>query len=126
MRSRPVLVYDGDCGFCTTSANFAERRVRPRCDIVPWQFADLDALGVTAERAQYEVLWVTPDGTVRGGAEAVAKALLSAGGAWAPLGATLLLPGVRWAAARVYRVVAAHRHRLPGGTPACAVPRRPR
>ncbi|MFE5795146.1 thiol-disulfide oxidoreductase DCC family protein [Streptomyces sp. NPDC056503] len=126
MRTRPVLVYDGDCGFCTTSANFAERRVRPRCDIVPWQFADLGALGVTRERAEYEVLWVTPAGAVEGGARAVAKALLSAGGAWAVLGAALLLPGVRWAARRVYRLVAAHRHRLPGGTPACAMPRRPR
>ncbi|MEU6621924.1 DUF393 domain-containing protein [Streptomyces litmocidini] len=126
MRSRPVLVYDGDCGFCTTSANFAERRVRPRCDIVPWQFADLDALGVTQERAEYEVLWVTPSGAVDGGAQAVAKALLSAGGAWAPLGAVLLLPGIRRVARGVYRLVAAHRHRLPGGTPACAIPRRPR
>ncbi|MFF0560876.1 thiol-disulfide oxidoreductase DCC family protein [Streptomyces sp. NPDC020472] len=125
MRSRPVLVYDGDCGFCTTSANFAERRVRPRCDIVPWQFADLDALGVTRERAEYEVLWVTPTGSVNGGARAVAKALLSAGGIWAPLGAVLLLPGVRWAARHAYRLVAAHRHQLPGGTPACSTPRRP-
>ncbi|MEU3607951.1 DUF393 domain-containing protein [Streptomyces sp. NPDC035033] len=125
MRPRPVLVYDGDCGFCTTSAEFAERRVRPRCDIVPWQFTDLDALGVTRERAEYEVLWVTPAGAVDGGARAVAKALLSAGGVWAPLGATLLLPGVRWAARYAYRLVAVHRHRLPGGTPACAAPRRP-
>ncbi|MEE1819854.1 DUF393 domain-containing protein [Streptomyces sp. SP18ES09] len=122
MRPRPVLVYDGDCGFCTTSARFAERVVRPRCDIVPWQFADLDALGVTPERAAYEVLWVPPAGAVEGGARAVAKALLSAGGVWAPLGAMSLLPGVRWVARRVYRLVATHRHRLPGGTPACGTP----
>ncbi|MFE5515308.1 thiol-disulfide oxidoreductase DCC family protein [Streptomyces sp. NPDC056529] len=125
MRSRPVLVYDGDCGFCTTAANFAERCVRPRCEIVPWQFTDLDTLGVTPERAAYEVLWVTPSGAVDGGARAVAKALLSAGGVWAPVGAVLLLPGVRWAARSVYRLVATHRHRLPGGTPACTVPRHP-
>ncbi|MFE8938016.1 thiol-disulfide oxidoreductase DCC family protein [Streptomyces sp. NPDC007872] len=126
MRSRPVLVYDGDCGFCTTAARFTERRVRPRCDVVPWQFADLDALGVTRERAAYEVVWVTPAGEVDGGSRAVAKALVSAGGIWALSGRTLLLPGVRWVARRIYRVVAAHRHRLPGGTPTCAVPRRPR
>ncbi|MBX9426773.1 thiol-disulfide oxidoreductase DCC family protein [Streptomyces lateritius] len=125
MRSRPVLVYDGDCGFCTTSANFVERHVRPRCDIVPWQFTDLDALGITRERAAYEVVWVAPAGAVDGGARAVAKTLLSAGGVWAPLGAVLLLPGVRGVARGVYRLVATHRHRLPGGTPACAVSRRP-
>ncbi|QGV82013.1 thiol-disulfide oxidoreductase DCC family protein [Streptomyces ficellus] len=123
-RTRPVLVFDGDCGFCTTSARFAERRLRPDCDLVPWQFADLDALGVTPERAGHEVLWVTPPGRVYGGAEAVAKLLLDAGGGWAPLGALLLLPPIRWAAHAVYRLIADNRHRMPGGTAACAVPPR--
>ncbi|MEV4193631.1 thiol-disulfide oxidoreductase DCC family protein [Streptomyces toxytricini] len=123
MRTRPVLVYDGDCGFCTTSARLAERYVRPRCDVVPWQFADLGALGVSRDRAAYEVLWVTPSGAVHGGARAVAKALLSAGGAWPVLGGVLGLPGVRRAADGAYRLVAANRYRLPGGTAACAVPR---
>lgn len=119
-----MLVFDGDCGFCTTSVTFIERRLRPCCEIVPWQFADLAALGVTPERAGHEVLWVTPAGTVYGGAQAVAKVLLSAGGGWAPLGALLTLPPLRWAAHGLYRVVARNRHRMPGGTAACAVPAR--
>lgn len=122
MTIQPVLVFDGDCGFCTTSVRFAERRVRPRCEIVPWQFADLEALGTTQERAEYEVLWVTPVGTVYGGSQAVAKALLSAGRGWAVLGALLTLPPLRWAAHGVYRLVADNRHRMPGGTAACAMP----
>ncbi|MFI0240376.1 thiol-disulfide oxidoreductase DCC family protein [Streptomyces sp. NPDC016845] len=121
MMIQPALVFDGDCGFCTTSVKFAERWVRPRCEIVPWQFADLDALGTTQERAEYEALWVTPAGTVYGGSRAVAKALLSAGGAWPVLGALLTLPPVSWAAHGVYRLIAENRHRLPGGTAACAV-----
>ncbi|CAM5361568.1 hypothetical protein SALBM135S_08428 [Streptomyces alboniger] len=92
MRNRPVLVFDGDCGFCTSAVRVIRRRVRPRCDIVPWQRADLGALGVSEERAQYEVLWVTPVGKVYGGAQAVAKLLLSAGGGWSPAGAVLALP----------------------------------
>ncbi|UNS97265.1 DUF393 domain-containing protein [Streptomyces tubbatahanensis] len=122
MPTRPVLLYDGDCGFCTTAVRLAERLVRPRCATVPWQYADLTALGVTRERAGYEVLWVTPTGAVHGGAQAVAKALLSAGGAWPVVGASLTLPPLRWAAAGLYRLVAANRHRLPGGTAACAAP----
>ncbi|MFF8831168.1 thiol-disulfide oxidoreductase DCC family protein [Streptomyces sp. NPDC015131] len=121
MRTRPVLVYDGDCGFCTTSAGVVERRLRPDCDIVPRQFADLASLGVTPDRAAHEVLWVTPTGTVYGGARAVAKVLLRAGGGWAPLGALLMLPPARWLAPLVYRLVADNRHRLPGATAACAV-----
>ncbi|MEU8551939.1 DUF393 domain-containing protein [Streptomyces roseoverticillatus] len=127
MGTRPVLVYDGDCGFCTTAVRFAEKHVRPRCTVVAWQFADLDELGVTQERAEHELLWIAPGGTVHGGAQAVAKLLLSAPGAWAVPGAVLTLPPVRWAGHGLYRLIADNRHRLPGGTAACALPadRRP-
>ncbi|MEU0357332.1 thiol-disulfide oxidoreductase DCC family protein [Streptomyces cyaneofuscatus] len=123
----PVLVYDGDCAFCTTSVNVLTRWVWPRCTVTPWQFADLGALGTTQERAEHEVLWVSPLGTVYGGAQAVARLLLSAGGGWAWLGGLLTLPPVRWIAHGVYRLIAANRTRLPGGSPACALPadRRP-
>ncbi|MGW6316458.1 thiol-disulfide oxidoreductase DCC family protein [Streptomyces sp. NPDC055099] len=121
MRIQPELIFDGDCGFCTSSVRFVKRWVRPRCEITPWQFADLEALGISQERAAYEVLWVTPAGTVSGGSQAVAKALLSAGRAWPVLGALLTLPLLRWAAHGVYRLVANNRHRLPGGTAACAL-----
>lgn len=127
MRTRPVLVYDGDCSFCTASVIFAERRIRPRCETSPWQFADLESLGTTQERAGHEVLWITPTGTIHGGAQAVAKLLLSAGKGWSVLGALLTLPPFRWIAHGVYRLVADNRQRLPGGTPACGLPpdRRP-
>ncbi|MFE0380518.1 thiol-disulfide oxidoreductase DCC family protein [Streptomyces inhibens] len=122
MRRQPVLVYDGDCAFCTSSVRFAERRLRPRCEAAPWQFTDLEKLGVTQQRAEHEVLWVTPNGSVHGGAQAVAKLLLSAHGGWPLVGALLTLPPVRWFARGVYRVVANNRQKMPGGTPACALP----
>ncbi|MGW7555563.1 thiol-disulfide oxidoreductase DCC family protein [Streptomyces rimosus] len=122
MSNRPVLVYDGDCGFCTTSVRFAERRIRPRCTVTAWQFTDLEAHGVTQERAEHEVLWITPHGTVYGGAQAVAKLLMSARGVWAVPGALLTLPPFRQLAHVVYRLVADNRHRMPGGTAACSLP----
>ena len=122
VRTRPVLIFDGDCGFCTTSVGVVRRLMRPRCEVVAWQHADLASLGVTAERARYEVLLVTPTGRVYGGAQAVAKILLNAGGVWSVVGAVLSLPPLRWAARAVYRLVADNRGRLPGGTAACAVP----
>ncbi|MEU8381852.1 DUF393 domain-containing protein [Streptosporangium sp. NPDC048865] len=121
MTGEPVLVFDGDCGFCTTSVRFAERRVGVRARVVPWQRADLGALGVTRERARYELLWVE-DGRVSGGAQAVARLLIAAGLPWSPLGFVLRVPPFRWVAWGAYRLVAANRHRLPGGTPACALP----
>ncbi|MEU8780138.1 DUF393 domain-containing protein [Streptomyces sp. NPDC048637] len=125
MRRQPVLVYDGDCAFCTSSVQFAERRLRPRCAATPWQFTDLAKLGVSRQRAEHEVLWVTPTGSVHGGAQAVAKLLLSAHRGWPVVGALLTLPPVRWAAHGVYRLIAHNRHRMPGGTAACALPPSP-
>jgi predicted DCC family thiol-disulfide oxidoreductase YuxK len=122
MRNRPVLLYDGDCAFCTSSIRLVERYVEPRAEITAWQFADLDGLGVTQERAEHELLWITPAGAVHGGAQAVAKALMNGRRGWAPLGALLMLPPVRQLAHGVYRLVADNRARMPGGTAACALP----
>jgi predicted DCC family thiol-disulfide oxidoreductase YuxK len=118
---RPVLVYDGDCGFCTTSVRFIERRIPTKAEIAAYQFADLDALGTTAARASSEVLWVE-GARIYGGAQAVAELLIDAGGPWRPLGLLIRLPAFRWIAAGVYHLVTVNRHRLPGGTPACALP----
>ncbi|CAL9330604.1 hypothetical protein SUDANB43_00060 [Streptomyces sp. enrichment culture] len=120
MRTVPVLVFDGDCGFCTAAVRWIERKVRPHCETVAWQQADLAGLGVARERARHEALWVTPAGTIHGGSGAVAKLLLSAGGAWTMLGAVLMVPPVSWAARGVYRLVADNRSRLPGSTASCS------
>jgi predicted DCC family thiol-disulfide oxidoreductase YuxK len=119
-RERPVLLFDGDCAFCTKCAGLLER-IGPDAEIVPWQFADLAELGVTAEQATEAVQWVGADGTVRSGHEAIAAVLATAGRIWRVAGRALVLPGVTWVAARAYRLVADNRYRLPGGTPACAV-----
>ncbi|MBC3841641.1 DUF393 domain-containing protein [Streptacidiphilus sp. 4-A2] len=126
----PVLLYDGDCAFCSSSVRYAERWFdAARWETVPFQFADLTALAgftggqVTERRAEHEVLWITPDRRVYGGAQAVARLLLrTRRPLWSALGGLMTLPPFRQAAAGVYRLVAANRQRLPGGTPACALP----
>ena len=90
--------------------------------LVPWQFTDLAALGTTAERAQREALWVASDGTIYGGAAAFAEWLKFRGGAYGVVGRGINLPVIRALAAVVYRVIAKNRHRMPGGSPACALP----
>ena len=39
-----TFLYDGDCAFCTKSARFLEKHVRTTAKVLPWQWADLDAL----------------------------------------------------------------------------------
>jgi predicted DCC family thiol-disulfide oxidoreductase YuxK len=119
-RERPVLVYDGDCAFCTTCAR-ALQRIGPDAEIVAWQLTDLAELGITEGQAIDAVQWVQIDGTVRSGHEAIAGVLNSAGRIWKIIGHTVQLPGISWIAAKAYRLVADNRYRLPGGTPACAV-----
>ncbi len=116
---RPVLLFDGDCAFCTSCARLLER-IGPKAEIVAWQVTDLDELGITPARAAEAVQWIGADGTVRAGHEAIAVVLGTAGAFWRIAGRAILLPGVSSLAAASYRLVARNRHRLPGGTPACA------
>lgn len=115
------MVFDGDCGFCATVIRFLERHVPFTADVLPWQAADLSALGVTQARAQQEMLWVRPDGEILGGAQAFAALLSSSGGLWRVAGAVLSWPPARPVSNGAYRIVARYRHRLPGGTPVCAL-----
>ena len=122
----PLLIFDGDCAFCTTSANWLAARLRRKnganATVVAWQFTDLNALGTTQQRAQQEALWVSPDGTISGGAEAFAQWLRFRGGPYGVAGRVMSMPGVRRLAAAVYRLIAKNRHRMPGGSPACVLP----
>jgi predicted DCC family thiol-disulfide oxidoreductase YuxK len=118
-RERPVLLYDGDCAFCTWCVRVLER-IGPDAEMVAWQFTDLAELGITEEQATDAVQLVQIDGTVRSGHEAIAAMLNTAGRIWKIIGRMVLLPGISWTAAKVYRLAADNRYRLPGSTPACA------
>jgi predicted DCC family thiol-disulfide oxidoreductase YuxK len=117
-----TFVYDGDCSFCTTCANFIERRIPSTARVIPWQFADLDRLGLTLEQVESAVQWVAPDGAVLSGPDAIAELLRDAGRLWMVPGQALQLGPVRFAAWPAYKWVADHRHLLPGGTAACSLP----
>ena len=114
---KPVLLYDGACRFCTSSAQFTRRWVdrRVRFAVVPSQHADLGALGVTEQQAAEALVFVDADGTASHGARAVAAALRHGAWPWRPVGWLLDAPGVRTLADSVYRRVAARR--------TCAMPR---
>jgi predicted DCC family thiol-disulfide oxidoreductase YuxK len=119
----PVLIYDGDCGFCTASAAWITARwAGPKeGHAVPSQQvsqAERQRLGLSAADLDRAAWWV--EGTrTWGGHLAVGRALMAAGGGWRLLGRAMFVPPARQVAAVGYRVVARYRHRLPGGTPAC-------
>jgi predicted DCC family thiol-disulfide oxidoreductase YuxK len=122
----PKLIFDGDCSFCTASVTWLAERLRrdggPNAELIAWQFTNLAAIGTTRERAQREVLWFDPGGGLVGGVAAFAAWLEFRGGGYALGGRLMSLPVIRQLAAAVYRLIAGNRQRMPGGSPACAVP----
>lgn len=117
---RRVLVFDGDCAFCSSIARWAERRLPEGAGTVPWQYVDDPAdYGLTAEGIREAAYWIDDAGRAYRGHEAAAETLRQIGGAWRPVGRALELPVIRRLAAAAYEVISRNRHRLPGGTPAC-------
>jgi predicted DCC family thiol-disulfide oxidoreductase YuxK len=94
-----MLIFDGDCSFCTSSAEWIERRLPDNVQVVPWQRVDLGAFGLSEHDVSTAVYWVDTRGRTYRGDLAVAKALIAAGGAWKPVGWLLMVPPVSLLAA---------------------------
>lgn len=114
-----MLIFDGDCGFCSSCVDVAQRWVHPSIQYVPYQRAELAVLGLSREQCAAAVMFRDVHGRWHSGSAAIGRLLLDTGAIWRPLGALIVAPGIRVIAEAVYRVVARYRHRLPGGTPAC-------
>ena len=116
----PLLIFDGDCAFCSRCVQFIERRIRRHPQIQSWQSSDLVALGLTQEQCETAVQLVDR-GSITSAHVAVARVLIYGKKGWALLGYAMLLPGITQIAGVVYRWVAKNRDRMPGGTAECAL-----
>src|SRR5580700_4961455 len=105
-----LLVYDGDCGFCSMSAKWIATRWKQPASAraIPSQQLDraqLNLLGLSEHDVATRAWWI--DGARRsGGHLAVARGLIAARGSCGVLGRILLIPPVRQIAALGYRLVA--------------------
>jgi predicted DCC family thiol-disulfide oxidoreductase YuxK len=118
----PLLIYDGDCSFCSSSARWITARWQGAEQAIAWQHLGaerLERLGLTTDDVRRAAWWIDPSHGASRGAPAIARALQAANGWPSVVGRILLIPPFRWLAAGAYPVIARWRHRLPGGTPAC-------
>ena len=117
-----ILIFDGDCGFCTTTANWIVKHSKTQVTAVPWQRTDVTQYGLLEPQVMDKV-YVVINGRPSGGNEAVAELLKIQNNKflWF-LGWVSLLPPFCLIGSGVYRLVAKYRHKLPGGTPACKLP----
>jgi len=114
-----VLIFDGDCGFCTTVSNFAVRDTRKPAVAEAWQLVDVSKYGLTKEAAAKRVYLITGERTYSA-SRAVAHLLANKKNfGFRAIGFLLMVPPISWMALPGYYLVARFRHKLPGGTPAC-------
>src|SRR3954470_13869135 len=121
-RHRPVVLYDGDCGFCTGLVEEARDRLAADVDYVAFQAAPLATYGVSTAEARHSLHWVAIDGRLDHASGAVARLLVDSGGAWSMLGRLLLAPPFSFVAAGAYWLVARNRRHpcVPHGRPPVA------
>ncbi|MDA8379526.1 MAG: DCC1-like thiol-disulfide oxidoreductase family protein [Actinomycetota bacterium] len=118
----PLLIFDGDCRWCSAAAGYAARHLHHGERVVAWQSLGargLSAVGLSREDASVAAWWVDGPESRHRGHKAVGKALVATGGWRRCAGALALVPPTSWIAAGAYRVIVRTRSRLPGGTPAC-------
>jgi predicted DCC family thiol-disulfide oxidoreductase YuxK len=107
---RPLIVFDGDCGFCRFWIKRWQYRTGKTVDYQPFQHPDISQRfpDIPRERFARAVQLVETDGGVSEAAEAVFR-LLAIGRRSAPLWAYEHVPAAALVSERAYRVIADHR-----------------
>ncbi len=105
----PLLIWDGDCGFCRAWIARWKRATGERVEYAPYQEVASRFPEIPVEQFKQAVQLIEPDGRWSQGAEAVFRSL-----AYAPGGGWLLwlyrkVPGFAGASEWCYRIVARHR-----------------
>ena len=113
-RAKPLLVYDGDCGFCLGWVNRWRPVTKDQVEYIPFQEVADQFPQISKEQFNASIQLVLPDGRIFQGAEAVFRIVASSPGYRWPLWLYQKIPGVAALAEWGYRFVARHRSGLSG------------
>jgi predicted DCC family thiol-disulfide oxidoreductase YuxK len=105
---KPLLIFDGDCGFCRVWITRWKYFTHDRVDYAPSQEVGNNFPEISPEEFQKAVQLVEPDGHRSSGAEAVFRAL-QYGGSSSMYWAYQNMPGFAFLAEYFYGIVAGHR-----------------
>src|ERR1019366_124557 len=106
---QPLLIYDGDCGFCIYWVRYWQRLTGHRVTYAPYQEVAAQYPEIPLAAFQRAVQYIGPDGKIASGAEAAFLTLSHAGGNGFWLTLYRHLPGFAALAERTYAFVASHR-----------------
>jgi predicted DCC family thiol-disulfide oxidoreductase YuxK len=107
--TRPLLVYDGDCGFCVYWARYWQRLTGDSVSYRPYQEVAAEYPEIPLAEYQRAVQYIAPDGRHASAAEASFLTLSHARGKALWLALYTRLPGFAAIAERAYAFTAAHR-----------------
>ena len=107
--SRPLLIYDGDCGFCRMWVRRWQSACGDRVDFEPYRQVSSRYPEIPVENFRRAVHLAEPEGRISSAAEAVFRMLDISGVSRWPLLAYRTIPPLRWASEWTYRRVANHR-----------------
>jgi predicted DCC family thiol-disulfide oxidoreductase YuxK len=107
--SKPLLVYDGDCTFCTFWVRYWQRLTGPAVDYHPYQEVATEYPGIALAEFRHASQYITADGRYAGGAEATFRVLSHARRKEFWLTLYQRLPGFAAFSEFVYSIIAAHR-----------------
>ena len=106
---RPLLVYDGDCGFCGYWARYWHKLTGDSVDYKPYQDVAAQYPSIPVADFQRAVQYITPDGQRASAAEASFLTLSHARGKGIWLALYRNLPGFAAVSELTYAFIAAHR-----------------
>ena len=109
MGTRPLLIYDGDCGFCGYWARYWQKLTGDSVDYRPYQEVAAHYPAIPPSDFQRAVQYIAPDGRRASAAEASFLTLSHARGKGIWLALYRRLPGFAAVAERAYAFIAAHR-----------------
>src|SRR5258705_10090747 len=108
---KPLMIFDGDCNFCTLWIRRWQQMTGDAVDYLPSQDANVAAQfpEIPRERFETAVQLIEPDGTVYSGAEAVFRTLAKNPKWQWPLQAYKKIPALAGITEWAYRLVAENR-----------------
>ena len=117
-----LLIFDGDCGFCTASAKWANTKFQSRQQVVSYQSLsprELTGLGLTTADVTSAAWWIDRAGNRFRGHLAIGRALRAGGGFRGFVGVLFMYPPTSWISKLGYSFLVKFRHKLPGSTEQC-------
>jgi len=108
-RSRALLIYDGDCGFCVYSVRYWQKLTGDAVEYRPYQEVGAQFPDISQAQFQRAIQYIAPDGRRASAAEASFLTLSHARGRGIGLWLYRHLPGFAPVSEWAYKFVAAHR-----------------